>query len=97
MLKALGMSYKDFSKTVHLGFNDAVSQMKDGHIDAYLGTGERRFAPIMQMAAHKPIRILSFSKEDIRKIRTVQPALVEVVVDKKYYNQPKDFRVVQTL
>jgi len=96
MLSALGMSYKDFSKTLHLGFNDAVSQMKDNHIDAYLGPGERNYAPIIQLAAHKPIRILSLSKEDVRKLKAVQPALIEVVVDKKYYKQPKDFRVVQS-
>ena len=96
MLSALGMSYKDFSKTLHLGFNDAVSQMKDNHIDAYLGPGGRKFAPIIQLAAHKPIRILPFSKEDVRKMKAVQPALIEVVMDKKNYNQPKDFRVVQT-
>jgi len=96
MLSALGMSYKDFSKTLHLGFNDAVSQMKDNHIDAYLGPGEKKYAPIIQLAAHRPIRILPFSKEDVRKLRAVQPALIEVVVDKKYYKQPKDFRVVQS-
>jgi len=96
MLSALGMSYKDFSKTLHLGFNDAVSQMKDNHIDAYLGPGERNYAPIIQLAAHKPIRILPLSKEDVRKLKAVQPALIEVVVDKKYYKQPKDFRVVQS-
>ena len=96
MLSALGMSYKDFSKTLHLGFNDAVSQMKDNHIDAYLGPGEKKYAPIIQLAAHRPIRILPFSKEDVRKLKAVQPALIEVVVDKKYYNQPKDFRVVQS-
>jgi uncharacterized protein len=96
MLSALGMSYKDFSKTLHLGFNDAVTQMKDGHIDAYLGPGERQYAPIIQLAAHRPIRILSFSEEDVGKMKKVQPALVGVVVEKKYYDQPKDFRVVQS-
>ena len=96
MLSALGMTYKDFTKTLHLGFNDAVSQMKDNHIDAYLGPGEREYSPIIQLAAHKPIRILPFSKEDVRKLKAVQPALIEVVVEKKYYNQPKDFRVVQS-
>ena len=81
MLSALGMSYKDFSKTLHLGFNDAVSQMKDNHIDAYLGPGEKKYAPIIQLAAHRPIRILPFSKEDVRKLKAVQPALIEVDSD----------------
>ncbi len=95
MLSALGISYKDFSKTLHLGFADSVSQMKDGHIDAYLGPGGRIYAPIVQLAAHKPIRIIPFSEGDVRKIKAVQPALVEVILEKKYYNQPKDVRVVQ--
>ena len=96
MLKGLGMSYKDFSKTLHLGFNDSVSQMKDGHIDAFMGPGERAYAPIIQLAAHKPIRILNFTNEDISKIRSVQPALVPVTLEKKYYNRAEDAQVVQT-
>ncbi len=96
MLKGLGMSYKDFAKTLHLGFNDSVSQMKDGHIDAYMGPGEKQYAPIIQLAAHKPIRILNFTNEDVRKIRSVQPALVPVTLEKKYYNRAKDVQVVQT-
>ena len=62
-----------FAKTLHLGFNDSVSQMKDGHIDAYMGPGEKRYAPLIQLAAHKPIRILNFTNEDVRKIRSVSP------------------------
>ncbi len=96
MLQGLGMSFKDFSKVVYLGFNDAVVQMKDGHIDAYLGPGERQYAPIIQLAAHKPIRILPFSDEDIKKIQTVQQALVPVTVEKQYYNRPADVQVIQT-
>ena len=96
MLQGLGMSLKSFSKVVYLGFNDAVVQMKDGHIDAYLGPGERQYAPIIQLAAHKPIRILQFSNEDIKKMQNVQQALVPVTVDKKYYDQPADVQVIQS-
>jgi len=96
MLEALGMSYEDFSKVVYLGFNDSVAQMKDGHIDAILGPGEEIYAPTVQLAAHKPIRILSFSKEDIDKIRKVQPAVIPFTMDKKYYDQPEDVNTVQS-
>jgi TRAP transporter TAXI family solute receptor len=96
MLQGLGMTYKDFPKVLHLGFNDAVSQMKDGHIDVYLGPGERQYAPLIQLAAHKPIRILNFDNDTVRKIRSVQPALVPVTLEKQFYNQPKDVQVVQT-
>lgn len=96
MLGALGISYDDFSKVVYLGFNDSVAQMKDGHIDAILGPGEEIYAPTVQLAAHKPIRILSFSKEDIQKIRAVQPAVIPFTMDKKYYDQPADVHTVQS-
>ena len=49
MLGALGMSYSDFSKVNYLGFNDAVAQMKDNQIDAYLGP--RRG----ELCAHRPV------------------------------------------
>lgn len=96
MLNALGIEYDDFAKVVYLGFNDSVAQMKDGHIDAILGPGEEVYAPTVQLAAHKPIRILSFSKEDIEKIREVQPAVVPFTMDKKYYEQPQDVHTVQS-
>lgn len=94
MLQALGMSYEDFSKVVHLGFNDSVAQMKDGHIDAILGPGEEVYAPTLQLAAHKPIRILSFTEEEIRKIKGVQPAVVPLTMAKKFYDQRRDVRTI---
>jgi len=96
MLEALGMTYKDFSKVNYLGFNDAVAQMKDGHIDAYLGPGEENYAPIVQLAAHAPIRILSFSQEDIAKMNAANPAAVSFTLDKKYYDQKTDVDTIET-
>ena len=96
MLGALGFEYKDFSKVNFLGFNDAVAQMKDKHIDAYLGPGEENYAPIVQLAAHAPIRILSFSKEDQAKMNAANAAAVPFTLDKKYYDQKNDVNTVQT-
>ena len=96
MLGALGMSYSDFSKVNYLGFNDAVAQMKDNQIDAYLGPGEENYAPIVQLAAHAPIRILSFSKEDVSKMNAANPGVVPFTLDKKHYDQKNDVNTVQT-
>ena len=96
MLGALGIKYSDFSKVNYLGFNDAVAQMKDNHIDAYLGPGEENYAPIVQLAAHAPIRILSFSKEDIAKMNTANPGVGPFTLDKKNYDQKNDVNTVQT-
>ena len=96
MLGALGISYGDFSKVNYLGFNDSVAQMKDNHIDAYLGPGEENYAPIVQLAAHAPIRILSFSKEDVAKMKAANPGVVPFTLDKKNYDQKNDVSTVQT-
>ena len=96
MLGALGIKYGDFSKVNYLNFNDAVAQMKDKHVDAYLGPGEENYAPIVQLAAHAPIRILSFSEEEIGKMNTANPAAVPFTLDKKHYDQKADVNTVQT-
>ena len=96
MLGALGISYDDFAKVNYLGFNDAVAQMKDNHIDAYLGPGEENYAPIVQLAAHAPIRILSFSKDAVAKMNGANAAAVPFTLDKKYYDQKSDVSTVQT-
>lgn len=96
MLGALGMSYSDFSKVNYLGFNDAVAQMKDNQIDAYLGPGEENYAPIVQLAAHAPIRILSFSEEDVAKMNAANPGVVPFTLDKQNYDQQNDVNTVQT-
>ena len=96
MLGALGIEYSDFSKVNYLGFNDAVAQMKDNHIDAYLGPGEENYAPIVQLATHAPIRILSFAKEDVAKMKAANPGVVPFTLDKKNYKQKNDVNTVQT-
>ena len=96
MLGALGIEYKDFSKVNYLGFNDAVAQMKDNHIDAYLGPGEENYAPIVQLATHAPIRILSFSKEDVAKMKAANPGVGPFTLDKTNYKQKNDVNTVQT-
>ena len=71
--------------------------MKDNHIDAYLGPGEENYAPIVQLATHAPIRILSFAKEDVAKMNGGQClAVVPFTLDKKNYKQKNDVNTVQT-
>ncbi len=96
MLGALGIQYGDFSKVNYLNFNDAVAQMKDKHIDAYLGPGEENYSPIVQLAAHAPIRILSFSGEDVAKMNGANAAVVPFTLDKMHYDQGSDVNTVQT-
>ena len=70
--------------------------MKDNHIDAYLGPGEENYAPIVQLATHAPIRILSFAKEDVAKMKAANPGVVPFTLDKKNYKQKNDVNTVQT-
>lgn len=96
ILKALGMSYKDFSKVTYLGLNDAVSQMKDGHLDAILMPGEEGYAPIVQLKIHKPIRILSFTQDEVQRIRKVQPAALPRIVKKEAFDLEGDVNTLES-
>jgi uncharacterized protein len=63
-----GMSYNDM-KVSFLGFNDGQENMKDGHLDALLGTTfQYPFPAYVELASIKPIRLLAIDKDKIDKL-----------------------------
>jgi TRAP transporter TAXI family solute receptor len=68
VLAAYGMSYDDMKPTF-LGFADGAENMKDGHLDALLGTTFfYPFPSFVEMASIKPIKLLSLDKDKIEKL-----------------------------
>ena len=68
VLAAYNMSYDDM-KATFLGFTDGAENMKDGHLDALLGTTFfYPFPSFVEMASIKPIRLLSLDKDKIEKL-----------------------------
>ena len=96
MLDVFGLSYDDFARVTYLGLNDAVTQMKDGHIDANLQPGEEQYASLIQLKLHKPIRILSFSDEEIAKFREINPGVVPRALPKESYDLEEDVKTIQS-
>lgn len=76
ILKLYNMSYEDM-KVQFLDFNDAAQQFIDGHLDALLFTTmPYPFAPIVNVASQKPIRLLSLPEDKVKemtKYRGVEP------------------------
>jgi uncharacterized protein len=96
MLKVFGMSYDDFARVTYLGLNDAIAQMKDGHLDANLQPGEEQYASLIQLKLHKPIRILSFTDEEIAKFREINPGVVPRAMPKESYDLEEDVKTIQS-
>lgn len=96
MLKVFGMSYDDFARVTYLGLNDAIAQMKDGHLDANLQPGEENYASLIQLKLHKPIRILSFTDEEIAKFREINPGVGPRAMPKESYDLEEDVKTIQS-
>lgn len=72
LLKLYGMSYDDL-KVEFLSFDDAAQQMLDGHLDALAFiTVPPPFAPVINISAQKPIRLISIPDDKIAEMAKFQ-------------------------
>ena len=60
----------------YLGMSDAMSQMKDGHIDGYIGTGAPKVAGILDMTNSRPTRFIPMEQEAIDKCLEAYPEFI---------------------
>lgn len=72
LLKLYGLSYNDF-KVSFLSFDDAAQQFIDGHIDALMFlTVTYPYAPVINVSAQRPIRLLSIPDDKIAALTKFQ-------------------------
>lgn len=72
LLKLYGMSYNDM-QVQFLSFNDAAQQFIDGHLDCLaFVTVPQPFAPIINVASQREIKILSIPDEKIAEMEKFQ-------------------------
>lgn len=65
---ALGMSYKDLSKTEYLPFAESVELIKNRQLDATLQSAGLGVASIRDLAASVPIQVVAVPEEVARKL-----------------------------
>jgi TRAP transporter TAXI family solute receptor len=92
VLQVHGISYKDMSKVHHVGYNDAVALMKDGHCDAWLLCTTVPGAAIMDLASARKIRLLPLPEDKIQAMQKLNAGYIRRTIPKGTY-QGVDYEV----
>jgi len=81
ILEMNGLSYKDLTRAnFQAGYTDAVSMMKDGHVDIFtLGTTAPA-SSVMDLANSREITLVPVDDETMKKMRDVNPAYNKIMI-----------------
>ncbi|MBU1208433.1 MAG: TAXI family TRAP transporter solute-binding subunit [Proteobacteria bacterium] len=85
VLEVYGLTYKDMSKVQHVGYNDTVALMKDGHVDAFLLCTTVPASAIMDLASTRQIRLLSMPDDKIKAVQKLNAGYVRRFIAKGTY------------
>lgn len=85
LLQVYGLSYKDMAKVNHVGWNDAVALMKDGHAHAFLLGTTIPASSVMDLAASRKIRLVSLPDEKIKALQAINSGYLKRIVPKGTY------------
>ena len=93
ILKAAGISYKDFSKVEYLSYAESVELMKNKQLDVTLLSSGLGVAALRDLAVSQKVNFLTIPAEIVAKIN--DPAfLVGVIPAKTYEGQNSDLTTV---
>ncbi len=85
VLQIFGLSYKDMSKVHHVGYNDTVALMKDGHCDAFLLCTTVPASSIMDLASTRKIDLISLSDDKIKAMQNLNAGYIPRMIPKGTY------------
>jgi TRAP transporter TAXI family solute receptor len=79
-----GLTFEDF-KPVYLSFSESITAIKDGTIDVGLILAGYPVASLLDVARQIPLRLISYSEEEIKALITKYPYYVKVVFPRGTY------------
>ena len=85
VLEIYGLSYKDMAKVHHVGYNDTVSLMKDGHNDGFLLCSTVPASSIMDLASTRKIDLISMSDDKIKAMQNLNAGYIPRKIPKGTY------------
>ncbi|MCS6778594.1 MAG: TAXI family TRAP transporter solute-binding subunit [Geminicoccaceae bacterium] len=95
VLQVFGLSYNDLKVNFMASYNDAVSLMKDGHVQAFtLGTTIPSGA-VMDLASARDIELLPLDDDEIAALRKIKPGHAAVPIPAGTY--PEQSKEVQAV
>lgn len=85
VLQVFGLAYDDLGKVNHVGYTDAVSLLKDGHVDAFGVLTSVPSGAIMDTASARDIRLLSVSDDRLMALQEFNPQYVRRIISAGVY------------
>ncbi len=90
VLDALGIGQGDF-RPQNLDYTATTEALSAGQIDAGILIGSAGVGAITELALNRPVRILSFSEEELAKVQAAQPAYTGTEVPEGTYHRVPAF------
>ena len=84
-LEAYGLTYDDLAKVHFVSYTDAVEMIKNRQADAFALITTIPASAVMDLATARPIRVVSFSDEVLKKLRDKNAGLGRLVIPKGTY------------
>jgi TRAP transporter TAXI family solute receptor len=84
-LQVYGLSYKDMSKVNHGSYNDSVSLMKDGHIQAFAFVSTVPAAPLLDLGTQRKIRLLDIPDDKYQALLKLNAGYARRTIPKGTY------------
>ena len=85
LLEIYGLSYNDMAKVHHVGYNDTVSLMKDGHCDGFLLCTTVPASAIMDLASTRKIDLISMPEDKIKAMQNLNSGYIPRMIPKGTY------------
>jgi TRAP transporter TAXI family solute receptor len=79
-----GLSFEDF-KPALLSFSESVTAVKDGTVDVGLVQAGFPVASVLDLGQHQPIRLVSYTSEEIDRLTSQRPHFVKIIIPKGTY------------
>lgn len=86
ILDVHGMSYDDLSRVEHISYSDGTSLFRDRHLDSITQITAVPAAPITEVAASFPVRVLSLRQEKFDELFAINPGINRFIVPAGTYN-----------
>ena len=79
-----GLTFDDF-KPAYLTFTESITGLRDGTIDVGLVQAGFPVASVLDLAQHHPIRLISYSNDEISRLVSQRPFYVKIVIPSGTY------------
>jgi len=76
VLQIYGLTYDDMAEVNHISYTDAVSLMKDGHIDCFMVVTTIPAGAVMDVAASRDIDVLALPEDKLAALRALNAQYV---------------------